>query len=201
VNDQGPNHRHPNHHFKSNSFWCSLVPIAFGRMVLPMEDLSHVDWPTLVVGIILGIPVAYVIGIFAHIHAIRLRHHLDNRELLKKHKTRQQALLVFNRIRAFREHKRDRYPFYMILASAAVSCVIVASMLILIVFTRHDFTVEFRLIVSLFALISALMALILLAAIFETARQIERFDDYKAEFEKRWGSIEATDPPPRSGSK
>jgi hypothetical protein len=73
-----------------------------------MEDLPHVDWPTLVLGILLGIPVAYIIGIVAHMHAIRLGHFLENRKLLKKRKTRQQALVAFNRIKAFREGKRDK---------------------------------------------------------------------------------------------
>src|ERR1700730_11649622 len=97
-----------------------------------MEDFPHVDWPTLVLGILLGIPVAYIIGIVAHMHAIRLGHFLENRKLLKKRKTRQQALVAFNRIKAFREGKRDKYPFYIILASVAVSFAITASTFVLI---------------------------------------------------------------------
>jgi hypothetical protein len=46
----------------------------------------------------------------------------------------------------------------------------------------------------LFAAISALMMLLLLTGIYETARQIERFDDYKAEFEQRWGPIDNDHP-------
>lgn len=155
-----------------------------------MEDLSHVDWPTLVLGILLGIPVAYVIGIVAHMHALRLGHFLDNRKLLRQHKTRQQALAVFNRIKAFREGKRDKYPFYMILASAAMSCMVTASTLVLIAFIRQALTLEFRVVLCLFAGLAALVGLILLAGIYETARQIERFDDYKVEVEKRWGAVD-----------
>jgi hypothetical protein len=156
-----------------------------------MEELSHVDWPTLVLGIILGIPVAYIIGIIAHMHAMRLTHFIDNRRLIRKYKTKKQALLVFNRIKAFREGKRDRYPFYLILASAAISCAIAASTLILIAFIQQGFSIELRMILLLFALIAVMVVLILFGGLYETARQVERFDDYKVEFEKRWGTIDS----------
>ncbi len=78
----------------------------------------------------------------------------------------------------------------MILASAAVSCAIIASTLILIACIRHDFFMETRIILILFASIFLIMTVSLLAGIYETSRQIERFDDYRIEFEKRWGMIE-----------
>ena len=58
-----------------------------------MEDLPHVDWATLLLGLLLGIPVAYVIGILTHMHGIRLERFFENRDLLKKRKTREQALV------------------------------------------------------------------------------------------------------------
>jgi hypothetical protein len=36
--------------------------------------------------------------------------------------------------------------------------------------------------------------LLLLFGIYETARQIERFDDYKTEIEQRWGPIDDEHP-------
>ena len=154
------------------------------------EDLSSVHWLELVIGMFLGIPVAYLVGILAHMHAIRFGHFLDNRKLLKKAKTKQQALLIFNRIKAFKEGRRDRYPFYMILSSSAVCCSIIAATLILIDVIQQDFSFEIRMILFLLALIAVLMTITCLAGIYEHARQIERFDDYKAEFEKRWGATE-----------
>ena len=68
-----------------------------------MDDLSSIHWLELVIGMFLGIPVAYLVGILAHMHAIRFGRFLDNRKLLKKAKTKQQALLLFNRIKAFKE--------------------------------------------------------------------------------------------------
>jgi uncharacterized membrane protein affecting hemolysin expression len=45
-------------------------------------------------------------------------------------------------------------------------------------------------IVLLLAIIAILFVLIFLSSIYETSRQLARFDDYKAEFEKRWGSTD-----------
>jgi membrane protein DedA with SNARE-associated domain len=153
-----------------------------------MEDLSNIHWLELVIGMLLGVPVAYLVGILAHMHAVRFGHFLDNRKLLKKAKTKQQALLVFNRIKAFKEGKRDRYPFYMILSSSAVCCSIIAATLILSLVIQQEASFETRMILSLFALVAVLMAMVFLASIYEHARQIERFDDYKKEFEARWGA-------------
>ena len=155
-----------------------------------MDDLSSIHWLELVIGMFLGIPVAYLVGILAHMHAIRFGRFLDNRKLLKKTKTKQQALLIFNRIKAFKEGRRDRYPFYMILSSSAVCCSIIAATLILCLVIQQDSSFETRVILSLLVLIAVLMTIACLAGIYEHARQIERFDDYKAEFEKRWGSAE-----------
>jgi hypothetical protein len=38
------------------------------------------------------------------------------------------------------------------------------------------------------------MMLLLLIGIYETARHIERFDDYKTEIEQRWGPIDSEHP-------
>ena len=44
-----------------------------------------------------------------------------------------------------------------------------------------------------------MMAVLLLTGIYETARHLERFDDYKKEFEERWGPLSENDfkEPPR----
>ena len=48
-------------------------------------------------------------------------------------------------------------------------------------------------IVGLLGLLVFLMATLLLTGIFETARQIDRFDAYKVEFETRWGSVDSSE--------
>jgi len=157
-----------------------------------MEALSRVDWLTLILGIILGIPVAYVIGILAHMHAPRFVRYLESRKLLKTHKTRQQALLIYSRVKAFHDGTRDRYAFYIVLAIGSVVSAILGSMLLLIIFTQNrdlPIPVEYGVILIL-ATLAFLIAALSAIAIYNTARQIERFDDYKAEVEARWGPID-----------
>jgi hypothetical protein len=158
-----------------------------------MATFSQIDWSTLLVGIILGIPITYGVSILATFHAHKLASFLDKRKLLKHIETKKQALLVFNRITAFHEGKRDRYPFYISLACGALICAIIASTLFIIILTQnggqYPFTIGY-IVVALVAVLAILMAAGLLATISETARQIERFDDYKAEFEKGWGSLD-----------
>ena len=79
-------------------------------------------WLGVIVTVILGLPGAYVIAILANMHTPRLVEFLESRRLLKKHKTRKQALEMFNRVKAFRDGTRDRYPFYILLATAALIC-------------------------------------------------------------------------------
>jgi hypothetical protein len=148
-------------------------------------------WWGVIVTLIVGIPGAYAMAVLANMHTPRLVNFLESRKLLKRHKTRQQALQVFNRTKAFHDGTRDRYAFYILLASAALVCAIVSSTLTLIVVFQNEFplAIPFGVLV-LIAAISGLMMLLLLTGIYETARQIERFDDYKAEFEQRWGPLD-----------
>jgi membrane protein DedA with SNARE-associated domain len=161
-----------------------------------LEALGHVDWLTLVIGIILGMPVAYIIGVLAHMHTPRVVQFLDRRKLLKTHKTRQQALKMFSRIEAFRNGTSDKYNFYILLASSAIVCAILASTLILIISIQvHEYPVPIEYgFVAVLAALAMSLTLILLAGIYETGRRIERFDDYKKEFEERWGPIDEGKP-------
>jgi hypothetical protein len=106
--------------------------------------MSAEFWLGVVITLIVGIPGAYLIGIFANIHARKFDQFLERRKLLKWHKTKLQALMVFNRVKAFREGRRDKYPYYMILASASVSCAVVASTVIMVALFSVNFTFEFR---------------------------------------------------------
>jgi multidrug transporter EmrE-like cation transporter len=153
-------------------------------------------WAGLILTVVVGLPGAYVMGVLATLHSPRWSQYLQSRKLLKTQKTKEQALVVFNRIKAFREGKQDRYPFYMLLATSSILCAIFASTMILIISIQvHEYpiSVEYAIVAAL-AVVAIASSLILLAAIYETARQIERFDDYKAEFERRWGSVDDEQP-------
>jgi len=118
--------------------------------------------------------------------------YLDKRKLIKTRKTRAQAILIYNRIRAFREGRRDKYAYYFLLASSGVLCAIASSTIfIAVLLTSPSF--DWVLISLLIAFILALFAVACVAGIYETARQLERFDDYKSEFEQRWGPLSEGD--------
>jgi hypothetical protein len=104
--------------------------------------------------------------------------------------------VVFNRIKSFREGTRDRYPFYIILASSAIICAMIALTLSVILVNQIYLLYSISsggVIVALLAAIFFLMSILLLIGIYETARQIERFDAYKVEFETRWGSVDSSE--------
>jgi hypothetical protein len=62
-------------------------------------------WWGVIVTLIVGIPGAYAMAVLANMHTPRLVNFLESRKLLKRHKTRQQALQVFNRTKAFHDGK------------------------------------------------------------------------------------------------
>src|SRR4030081_2934983 len=97
-----------------------------------MDELFWV-WVGLILTVVIGLPGAYLMGVLASLHTPRWSEYLQNRKLLKTRKTKQQALVTFNRIKDFREGKRDKYPFYMLLGTGSVLCAVFASTMILII--------------------------------------------------------------------
>jgi hypothetical protein len=158
------------------------------------------DWVTVIVTVIvtliIGAPITYLLGIAASLHAPRLAQFLDRRKLLKETKTKKQALVEFNRIKAFYDGTRDRYSFYILIASWSILCAIAASTLFVIFSIQsgnvYPISPEYGAVV-LVATLAVCLAVILLAVIYDTARKIEQFDAYKIEFEKRWGSTDSSE--------
>jgi hypothetical protein len=141
-----------------------------------------------VASLVLALPV----GIASILLTPRLISYLEKRKLIKTRKTRQQALQVYNRIKAFKEGRRDRYPYYILLASLAALLAVAASTVVIVVSIISPSFENAVLSLGL-ACVIALMSVAFLAGIYETARQLERFDDYKKEFEERWGPLNEND--------
>jgi hypothetical protein len=135
---------------------------------------------------------ALPLGIASNLLTPRLISYLEKRKLIKTRKTRQQALLIYNRIRAFREGRRDRYPYYILLGISAVLLAIAASTVVIVVLLISP-SLENAVLYLGLACVVALMSVGLLVGLYETARQLERFDDYKKEFEERWGPLNEND--------
>jgi hypothetical protein len=141
-----------------------------------------------VAGVVLAVPLAIV----GNLLTPRVASYLEKRKLIKARKTRGQALRIYNRIQAFREGRRDRYSYYILLAGSAVLCAIASSTIIIGVLLISP-SFEPTNVFLLMAFTLALFAVGFLAVIYETARQLERFDDYKKEFEERWGPLSESD--------
>ena len=136
-----------------------------------------------IVALVLAVP----LGVASHLLTFRFVSFLERRKLIKAEKTKQQALQVYKRIKAFHDGTKDRYAYYLLLASAAIICAISASTLILVIALQNTFPLA---ILVILAALAALVTSLLLIGIYETARQLERFDDYKKEFVERWGPID-----------
>jgi hypothetical protein len=156
--------------------------------------MSGEFWLSVGVTFVVGTFVAYAIAILANIHTPKLLKFLETRRLIKRNKTRRQALVTFNRIVSFHDGRADRYAYYILLATSSVLSALLASVLLNIFFTHvHDIPVGIDdAVILLLATGAILVSVLLLAGIYETARQLERFDEYKKEFEERWGPIDDT---------
>lgn len=142
-------------------------------------------WLGLLLGGILSVPT----GIISILLARHVTAYLERRKLIKTRKTREQALEAFRRVKAFRNGTKDRYPFYMLLTGSSVLAALTACTVVIAVLLIEP---NFENAVVWFAIsaILVILSVVLLALIGMTARALERFDDYKKEFEERWGRID-----------
>jgi hypothetical protein len=131
---------------------------------------------------ITALALAIPLGIASNLLTSRLVAYLERRRLIKTHKTREQAIQTYKRIKAFREGRRDKYPYYMMLVSLAIICAIAASTIIIVlclVLPRFEIAILW----GTSAFILSILGALFLVGFYETSRQLERFDDYTKEFE------------------
>ena len=147
---------------------------------------ANVDWLTLFLGIVLGIPVALVINAVSNLFQPRLNAFIDSRRVAKIRRSREQALRTYARIRAFHEGSRDRYPFYLLLSSGSVIAAIIASTCVILVCVLNP---EDPKILIILAVLSVLITVLLLIGLYSTAHATEHFDNYRKEVERQWGPL------------
>jgi hypothetical protein len=136
-----------------------------------------------VVTLLLAVP----LGVISALLTPRVVSYLERRKLIKTHRTRQQELAIYQRVEAFKNGTRDRYPFYISLAVAAVISSVGLAICILLLALKYLDFVEPLNPLWLLALLFALFAILFMAVIATTARQIEQFEQYQAEIRKKWG--------------
>ena len=156
-----------------------------------MDQLDVGAWVG-IIALILAFPVAVMGHLFGH----RLLLNLERRKLVKGDATRQQAIQAYNRVKSFHNRTRDRYPYYLLLAGSAVICALASSTSIIVIVLINPDTMipvsPMTFLLFVLAIGGAVLAVLLMAGLYETSRRLDRFDAYKAELEQQWGPIDET---------
>jgi hypothetical protein len=153
------------------------------------RTIWNIDWG-LIVGIaalVLAIP----LGIATNILTPRLLTYLENRNLIKKNKSRQQALILFQRIKEFHEGRRDKYAHYMVLLGVSVLFAI-ASATVVTILLVVQMAVEHMFVFGLTAFLFLMVSVASLIGLYETSRKLDNYDEYKREFQAQWGPTDDT---------
>jgi hypothetical protein len=147
---------------------------------------GHIDWSLVasVVSLILVIP----LGIASNLLTPLLIAYLQKRKLIKANRSKEQELANYKRVEAFKNGTRDRYPFYILIATAAaISAVGSATCLILLALQNWNVFDFLNPVLLLLAVLLPVFAILFMVVIAETARHIEQFEHYQAEIRKKWG--------------
>jgi hypothetical protein len=145
---------------------------------------------------IIGAGLAIPLGVISNLLTERIRRDLEKRKLVRGDATRQGAIRAYNQIKSFHNRTRDRYPYYLLLAGWAVIFAVASSTsIILLALMNPDLSASAPVAGSVFflllsAILFGILAVLLMATLHGTARQLNRFDDYKAELERQWGPID-----------
>ena len=148
---------------------------------------GHIDWG--LVGLLATI--GAVLSIVGNLLTRKVDAYLEKRKLIKSNRSKEQEIANYKRVEAFKNGTRDRYPYYILLATAAViSAVGSATCLVLVVLKYWDaFNLpDFPLLLTLLlTFLFGVFAAVFMIVIAETARHIEQFEKYQAEIRKKWG--------------
>ena len=153
---------------------------------------GKIDWGIVgfvfsIVALVLSVP----LGIASHLLAHRFLAYLEKRKLIKSNRSKEQEIANYKRVEAFKNGTMDRYPYCILLATAAViSAVGSATCLVLVIleywngFDLPDFPL---LLTLLLTFPFGVFAAVFMVVIAETAKHIEQFEQYQAEIRKKWG--------------
>lgn len=129
------------------------------------------------------------LGVATNLVTPKVVGHLEQRKLIKTHRTREQQISEYRRIEDFKNGVRDRYPFYILLSSVSIFFMLISFGVALLTFWLAMHAADFMNAVfsGAFAILFFTISVVCLFAIPATARRIERFDDYTAQIRAKWG--------------
>jgi MFS family permease len=152
---------------------------------------GHIDWGLVgslatIGALILAIPFSIVGNLLTR----KVDAFLEKRKLVKTNRSKEQELANYKRVEAFKNGTRDRYPFYVLFAIAAViSAVGSATCLILLALQNWNVFDSLNPVLLLLAVLLGVLAVGFMIVIAETARHIEQFEQYQAEIRRKWGNV------------
>ncbi len=171
------------------------MSIAQASMDTPFWQANSF-WGGIVVTAILSVP----IGILANFSYYKLVSYLDSRKIISQRKNKKRALALDAVVSDLRAGRRDRYAymlrttmaiivaFILSISSISAGTVILALVPIEPRFEIHQLRVLF-LLISLFG--TSVFGVVLAASATERFRSItnalEKYDDYRTDFQKKWG--------------
>ncbi len=143
-----------------------------------------------IISLVLAIP----LGIATNLLTPRLVDYLGRRKLIKTTNTKEQELKAYQQVKDFKNGKRDKYPFYLMLATLcicfelAASALALSGLISLPILSEDFFTAEpMRVILGVFTFCFFVFGIVMLLIIRSTERRLENFQEYTAEVRKKWG--------------
>jgi hypothetical protein len=157
---------------------------ASGAMVGGKIDWGLVGFVFSIFALVISVPV----GVASSLLAPRFLAYLEKRKLIKTNRSKEQELANYKRIEAFKNGTRDRYPYYILLAAAAlISSVGSSTCLILLALQNWNVFDFLNPVLLLLAVVLPIFAILFMVVISETTRHIEQFEHYQAEIRRKWG--------------
>jgi hypothetical protein len=154
-----------------------------------------------VVGVVVGLVLAIPLHIAANLLMPGVHAYFEKRKVTKFRRSKEQELANYKRVEAFKNGTRDRYPFYILLATSAVICAVGLAACLVLVSLGYGWDFLFPNPLLLLAFFLGVFALLFMVIIAGTARQIERFEQYQAEIRKKWGEDAILPTDPRGGGE
>lgn len=153
---------------------------------------GKIDWGIVgfvfsIVALVLSVP----LGIASNLLAFRFLAYLEKRKLNKSNRSKEQEIANYRRVEAFKNGTRDRYPYYILLATAAVISAVGSATCLVLVILKYwdvfDFPSFSLLLALLLAFMFGVFAVVFMVVIAETTRHIEQFEQYQVDIRKKWG--------------
>jgi Flp pilus assembly protein TadB len=139
-----------------------------------------------VVFFIAGLVAAAIINL----NTPRFAEFFQRRKAAKTEQARNEALRSFRIVKSLKDRKPHSYPYLIFISTAATFFATMSgSLFVILTIVGFDALAPVVILLVGLGLVTALLAIGVLAAIYQIAKHLEDFDSYKNSFEQKWGPI------------